>query len=65
MSNVLKALSLTVVWILFLVGCGSFLISPLARYVTGEDFWLWIAVGVSFSALILALGIIKLIRVEE
>ena len=62
MSNMLKSLSLTIVWILFLVGCGSFLISPLARYVTGEDFWLWIAVGVSFSALVLALGIIKLIR---
>jgi len=64
MSNMFKALSLTVVWILFLVGCSSFLISPLARYMTGEDFWLWVMVGISFTALVLALGIIKLVRVE-
>jgi hypothetical protein len=64
MSNIFKALSLTVVWILFLVGCGSFFISPLTRYVTGEDFWLWVTVGISFIALILALGIIKLIRAD-
>ena len=61
MSNIFKFL----VWILFLVGCASFLASPLARYVTGEDFWLWVMVGISFGALAMALGIIKLIRVEE
>jgi len=64
MSNLFKALSLTVVWILFLVGCGSFLVSPLTRYVTGEEYWLWVTVGISFIALVLALGIIKLIRAD-
>jgi hypothetical protein len=65
MQNTFKSLSLTAVWILFLAGCVSFLISPVARYVTGEEFWLWIAVGVSFIALVLALGFIKLVQVLE
>jgi hypothetical protein len=39
------------------------LLSPIARYKTGEEQYLWIFLGVSFVALIIALAINKLLSI--
>jgi magnesium-transporting ATPase (P-type) len=61
MNRSSKWFSLFLVWILFIAGCLSMLGSPIARYITGEMYYLWIMLGVSFVTLSLALIISKLV----
>jgi hypothetical protein len=41
------------------------LLSPVARYATGEEQYLWIALGASFVALVLALGVSKIAQARK
>ena len=65
MAQIFKTLTSITIWILFFIGGLSFLISPMTRYITGEEFWLWITLGISFIAFTFALVIIKFIQVPE
>ena len=65
MTQIFKTLTSIMVWFLCFIGGLSFLISPMTRYITGEDFWLWIALGISFIAFTFALIIIKFIQAPE
>ncbi len=65
MSQGVKVLASITFWMLFFIGCFSLLLSPVARYVTREDLWLWVAVGISTTALLLALMLSKIIEAEE
>ena len=65
MQQIAKALASISVWVLSLVGCSSFLIAPVARYYTGEEFWLWFTLGISVFTLIMALVFIKLVQELE
>jgi len=62
MSRIFKDLASITVWLLSLIAFLSLLISPIARYVTGDDLGLWIALGVSFIAIVLALTFIQLVQ---
>ena len=62
MDNLLKAMAQFTVWALIFIGGACMLLSPIARYATGEEFYLWILLGASFVALLLALGINKLLQ---
>jgi hypothetical protein len=42
------------VWILFIAGCLSMVGAPIARYITEEDYYLWVMLGMSFVTLSLA-----------
>ncbi len=65
MQQIVKALASITVWVLSIVGCLSFLIAPVARYYTREEFWLWLTLGISIIVLAIALVLIKLINVLE
>ena len=53
------------VWILFITGCVSMIGAPIARYVTGQEYYLWLMLGVSFVSLLLARAAIELVTVPE
>jgi hypothetical protein len=61
MDNIVKSLAQLIVWILITVGGLCMLLSPIARYATGEEQYLWIFLGASFVALVIALAINKLL----
>lgn len=65
MDSLVKSLAQFLVWLLICIGCLCMLLSPVARYATGEELYLWIALGASFVALMLALGVYKLARARE
>lgn len=65
MTQIFRTLASVTVWILFLVGCLGLLLSPVVRYVTGDEFSLWAAMGISLIAFMLALVVIKLTRLAE
>ena len=62
MDNLVKSLAQFIVWLLISIGSLCMILSPVARFATGEELYLWIALGASFAALILALAINRLIR---
>jgi hypothetical protein len=62
MDNIFKSLAQLIVWTFIAIGGLCMLLSPVARYATGEDLYLWIFLGASFLALILALAINKILR---
>ena len=62
MDNLLKAMGQFTVWALIFIGSACMLLSPIARYATGEEFYLWVLLGASFVALLLALAITKLLQ---
>jgi hypothetical protein len=65
MDSTRKTLAQYLVWVLIFIGCLCMLLSPVARYATGEEQYLWITLCASFVALILALGVNKLAQARE
>lgn len=65
MDSMVRTLAQCLVWALTFIGCLCMLLSPVARYATGEELYLWIALGASFVALIMALGVYKLAQARE
>jgi hypothetical protein len=65
MDSIVRSLAQFLVWALIFIGCACMILSPVARYATGEELYLWIALGTSFVALMLALGVYKLAQARE
>ena len=65
MDSMARTLAQYLVWALTFIGCLCMLLSPVARYATGEELYLWVTLGASFVALILALGVYKLVQARE
>jgi Na+/pantothenate symporter len=61
MNRLSRWFALFLVGILFIAGCLSMIGAPIARYITGEDYYLWVMLGVSFVTLSLALVGSKLV----
>ena len=58
-------LTLFIIWTLLVTGCFAAMLSPIARYITGDEFWLWIAAGTGGALLILAYMLTRVIEIPE
>jgi hypothetical protein len=62
MDQIAKSMAQFTVWTLIVVGSLCMLLSPIARYTTGKEMYMWAFLGASFVALIVALAINRLLR---
>lgn len=53
------------VWILLAIGCLSTLMSPVIRYITGVETYLWISLGVGVFTLSMALVLSEIVKTPE
>ena len=58
-------LTLFTIWTLLLTGCLAAMLSPIARYITGDEFWLWIVAGTGGALLILAYILTRVVEILE
>ena len=65
MQHIVKAFTSVLVVIFSLAGCLGFLAAPLARYISGEESWLWAALIISVITLMTALVLTKVAQALE
>ena len=65
MRQVLKALASTTVCILVAAGGLGIFTAPVLRFATGEEYWLWVAWGISAASLILSVVVMKVRQIME
>ena len=65
MRQVLKALTSTTAWILVAVGCSGIFTPTVLRFATGEEYWFWVAWGISIISLIWSAVVMKVRRMME